>query len=327
MHTHTYTHVRPMPVDLAINELRNSELRDDVLWGLRHPQKRLDAKYFYDARGSELYDEICRLPEYYPYRAELSVLPSVAEELGGDNIFEIVEFGAGSLIKVKTLLSGIKAIKRFIPIDISAEHLYNACRQLRGEYSNIDILPIMIDFTQIEELPALDSGGGRLGFFPGSTIGNFSPAEASVLLKNFRTALGEAARLVIGVDQKKAASRLHRAYNDEQNITARFNLNLLRRINHELDADFDLELFEHYAFYNPQQGRIEMHLISKARQEVRVAGCKFTFECGESIHTENSYKYSQADFKVLAESSGWEIEKRWRDRDDLFAVYLLRRQE
>jgi dimethylhistidine N-methyltransferase len=327
MHIQGYVHVRPNPVNLAINETGNNFL-DDVLEGLQQKPKRLDAKYFYDETGSELYDEICRLPEYYPYRAELSILPSVAEELSTNDIHEIVEFGAGSLHKIKALLSGIQTVRRFIPIDISAEHLNNACRQLRVEFGQIDILPLVGDFAQLRELPqhprSKPEGDDRLGFFPGSTIGNFGPAEATDLLQRFRFVLGEGAQLVIGVDQKKAAGLLHHAYNDAQDITASFNLNLLRRINRELQADFDIEWFEHYAFYNPLHGRVEMHLVSKARQKVRVADHVFTFERGESIHTENSYKYSQAEFRRMAENAGWKIKKSWVDENDLFAVYLIK---
>jgi dimethylhistidine N-methyltransferase len=318
-------HARIKPINLAITEIGSDAFKSDVLRGLSERQKRLDAKYFYDEAGSELYDAICQLSEYYPYRAELSILPAVAQELDRSRISEIVEFGAGSLIKIKTLLSGIKTIRQFIPVDISAEHLDRACQQLRNEFRHIEIHPIVADFTQIRELPE-HSNSGRLGFFPGSTIGNFGPAEAVDLLKRFNRVLGEGARLVIGVDQKKAASLLHRAYNDEQNVTARFNLNLLRRINRELDANFDLDRFEHYAFYNPGHERVEMHLVSTIRQEVCVAGCIFTFERGESIHTENSYKYSQAGFKRMAVASGWNIEQRWVDRENLFSVYLMNRK-
>jgi dimethylhistidine N-methyltransferase len=223
------------------------------------------------------------------------------------------------------MLSGIKTVRRFIPVDISAAHLDQACWQLRSEFSRIDICPIMADFTRLQELPE-KSESGRLGFFPGSTIGNFSPADAVDLLKRFNRVLGEGARLLIGVDQKKDASRLHRAYNDAQNVTARFNLNLLRRINRELDADFDLSRFEHYAFYSPMQTRVEMHLVSKIRQKVRVAGCVFRFERGESILTEYSYKYSPSSFRRIAEASGWKIEQRWTDSENLFSVYLMSRK-
>lgn len=317
-------YARSKTVNLVKNEPDRSEFHDDVLRGLSQKQKQLDAKYFYDEAGSELYDEICRLSEYYPYQAELSILPAVADELSMDYPIEIVEFGAGSLLKIKTLLAGIKTIRRFIPIDISAEHLDRSCRQLQTEFGSIDILPLVSDFTRLQKLPESPGfKGGRIGFFPGSTIGNFGPVEAIDLLRKFRVALGEGAKLIIGVDQKKSVSLLHRAYNDERNITARFNLNLLRRINRELQANFDLDGFEHYAFYNPSYGRIEMHLVSKARQDVRVAGRIFRFEYGESIHTENSYKYSQAEFQRMAENAGWNLEKRWVDKNNLFAVYLM----
>jgi dimethylhistidine N-methyltransferase len=316
-------------IQLAPHEPETGDdgFKNDVLQGLRQRPKWLDAKYFYDATGSTLYDEICELPEYYPYRTELSILPAITAELRqGDDIHEIVEFGAGSLHKIRILLAGIDTVRRFVPIDISAAHLDAACAQLMAEFAGVDIRPLASDFTAIRALPentGLQAGAGRIGFFPGSTIGNFGPAEALELLQNFRAVLGPGARLLIGVDRKKAASLLHRAYNDERQITARFNLNLLHRINRELGADFDPAGFEHYAFYNPAQGRVEMHLVSKAPQQVRVAGCVFHFERGESIHTENSYKYSDTEFRRMAHSAGWTIAKRWTDPDELFTVYLL----
>lgn len=307
------------------DDIRNNEdFRNHVLQGLGRQQKRLDSKYFYDAAGSALYDEICRLPEYYPFRAELSILPAAAAELSAGAPSEIVEFGAGSLLKIKILLRGIGTVRRYFPIDISAAHLAAACRQLRAEFATVEVHPVADDFTQLPELPENPGPGGRMGFFPGSTIGNFGPAEAARLLREFRCVLGEGATLLIGVDRKKAAGLLHPAYNDARNITARFNLNLLRRINRELAADFDPEGFEHYAFYNPAPGRVEMHLVSKRRQQVCIAGHAFNFERGESIHTENSYKYSHTEFSSLAESSGWEVARRWTDGDGLFAVYLLK---
>lgn len=305
------------------NFRNEDDFRNHVLWGLGREQKRLDSKYFYDAAGSALYDEICRLPEYYPFRAELSILPAAAAELSARAPSEIVEFGAGSLLKIKILLRGIGTVRRYIPVDISAAHLAAACRQLRAEFAQVEVHPIADDFTRLPELPENPAPGGRMGFFPGSTIGNFGPEEAAALLREFRSALGEGASLLIGVDRKKAAALLHPAYNDARNVTARFNLNLLRRINRELAADFDPEGFEHYAFYNPALGRVEMHLVSRRRQRVRVADRVFEFEPGESIHTENSYKYSHTQFGRMAESSGWEIARRWTDSDGFFAVYLL----
>jgi dimethylhistidine N-methyltransferase len=302
----------------------DDDFRDHVLWGLGLERKRLDSKYFYDAAGSALYDEICNLPEYYPFRAELAILPEVARELRADAVSEIVEFGAGSLLKVKVLLSGIGAVRRYLPIDISAAHLTAACRQLRAGFAALGVHPVAEDFTRLPGLPENPGPGSRLGFFPGSTIGNFGPEAAARLLREFRDLLGAGARLLIGVDCKKDAGLLHRAYNDSQGVTARFNLNLLHRINRELAADFDPENFEHYAFYNPAPGRVEMHLVSRIRQQARVAGRVFGFERGESIHTENSYKYSRAEFESLAGISGWEIARSWTDPDARFAVYLMR---
>lgn len=298
---------------------------DDVLTGLALPQKQLQAKYFYDQQGSDYFDQICQLPEYYPYQTELDLLPKVASDLAKNLAYDctIIEFGAGSLVKIKPLLNAISNIRQFIPIDISGIHLEMACQQLQTDFPDLSVMPVVGDFCFPVTLPALRQQQ-NIGFFPGSTIGNFSPAQAASFLKNARFTLGPDSCLLIGVDTKKSPHYLHQAYNDAAGITAKFNRNILSRINRELGANFTPEKFEHYAFYNAGQGRVEMHLISSSDQVVDVCGSSVAFAAGESIHTENSYKYTPDEFCQLASSAGWQVERTWLARQDLFATYLLR---
>tara|TARA_R110002126_G_scaffold38317_11_gene114450 strand:+ start:937 stop:1923 length:987 start_codon:yes stop_codon:yes gene_type:complete len=298
---------------------------EDVLNGLALGQKQLQAKYFYDQQGSDYFDQICQLEEYYPYQTELNLLPKVATDLASTFAPDctIIEFGAGSLVKIKPLLSAMPGIRQFIPIDISGIHLELACQQLQSDYPDLTVKPVVGDFCFPVELPAI-SNQQKLGFSPGSTIGNFCPEQAASFLKNARCTLGPDSCLLIGVDTKKSPYYLHRAYNDANGITAKFNRNILSRINRELGANFVPEYFEHYAFYNAGQGRVEMHLVSTIEQVVDVFGNAVSFAAGESIHTENSYKYTPDEFCQLAESAGWQIERTWLAEQDLFATYLLR---
>lgn len=297
---------------------------EDVIAGLSQPQKSIHPKYFYDARGSEYFDRICALEEYYPFRTELELLPRVANELSGvlKQDYDMIEFGAGSLQKVKPLLNQIGGIRSFTPIDISGQHLHKACDQLQEEYPELKVRPVVADFSRPVQLEA--SSHKRLGFFPGSTIGNFSPEEARSFLVSAGTTLGRGSHMLIGVDTKKPPHLLHSAYNDRQGVTAGFNRNLLERINRELDANFGAQDFDHYAFYNTAKGRVEMHLVSRIAQTVSVGGVDIDFREGESIHTENSYKYTPMEFKQLGASAGWSIERQWVAKEGLFAMYLLR---
>ena len=304
---------------------------DDVLRGMSNEQKVLYSKYFYDDAGSRYFDQICDLEEYYPYRTELEMLPRVSRELAGviEEDIDLVEFGAGSLVKVRPVLENLGSVRRYVPIDIAGEHLLKASSRLREDFSGDDfrILPVEADFTRDVELPAaLDAARDtvRLGFFPGSTIGNFSPEQARELLIRIRQVLGSESWLLIGVDTKKSRSILHRAYNDADGVTARFNKNLLRRINRELNANFNLDNFEHNAFYNESKGRIEMHLVSMDDQEVSIDGRVFNITRGETIHTENSYKYSLVEFSMLARRAGWSTHRQWQDGNQLFSHHLLR---
>jgi dimethylhistidine N-methyltransferase len=304
-----------------------SSLARDVLVGLTARPKRLPPKYFYDETGARLFDEITTLPEYYPTRSELAILRERAGEIA--RFFAegsaLVELGSGSSRKVRILLAATPAIAAYVPVDISSEMLRQEADELRRDYPRLLVLPVEADFTQPFTLPPAVAERPRVGFFPGSTIGNFEPHEASAFLRHAGRALGAGSTLIIGVDLEKEASLLHAAYNDASGVTARFNLNLLARINRELGGDFDLDGFSHKAFYNSVRHRIEMHLVSKTRQKVRVAGRTIEFRAGESIHTENSYKYTLESFGALARGSGWTPVATWTDTGRNFSVHALAR--
>jgi dimethylhistidine N-methyltransferase len=295
----------------------------DVIAGLTAKPKRLPPKYFYDTAGSALFDRITGLPEYYPTRCELTLLQNNAPAIA--SLFPpgcaLIEFGAGSSRKARILLGAAATVEAYIPVDISGDFLQQDAAQLRRDFPHLTVQPVVADFTQKLDLPSGIAGLPRVGFFPGSTIGNFEPHEACNFMRHAAGMLGTGAVLVIGVDLVKDAKILYRAYNDADGVTAKFNLNLLTRINRELGADFDLSSFEHHAFYNSEQSRIEMHLASTRRQKVRVSGTTIDFRAGETIHTENSYKYTIESFQALARGSGWSPLKVWSD--DMFAVHAL----
>ncbi|HEY7771995.1 MAG TPA: L-histidine N(alpha)-methyltransferase [Marinagarivorans sp.] len=299
----------------------------DVIKGLSSTPKSISPKYFYDENGSRFFDEICQLKEYYLYKTELALLPRVASDLAGmlTGSFSVVEFGAGSLQKIRPFLRNIPAIKSFYPIDISGAYLRDTTRKLQAEFPDVAMQAVEGDFTLPVHLPEPSATREqRLGFFPGSTIGNFTPEQAKRFLLNARKTLGDDAYLIIGVDTKKSPDILHRAYNDDKGVTKRFNLNVLSRINREFDCDLKLSDFEHYAFYNPVEGRIEMHLVSQTHQTVNIVGTDITFRSGETIHTESSYKYTPQEFMQLAQSAGWRIERTWLAGEAMFSTYLLR---
>jgi len=292
---------------------------EDVLAGLSLPQKALPPKYFYDAKGSKLFERICRLPEYYLTRAELSLtrknISSIARFAGRG--CELLEYGSGESLKTRLLIRALRP-KTYLPVDISATALARAAARLRREFPWLRIVPVAADFSRPLDLPA--AKGPRTAYFPGSTIGNLTPDEAHGFLARART---QAKRMLIGTDLRKDANILHAAYNDSRGVTAAFNLNVLARINSELRADFDLRCFAHYAFYNAARGRIEMHLVSLENQAVKIGRQRFRFERGESIHTENSYKYSIDGFRALAANAGFRQTKSWTDRKGLFALHGL----
>jgi dimethylhistidine N-methyltransferase len=305
-------------------ELESSFARD-VIAGLTARPKRLPPKYFYDEIGARLFDEITTLPEYYPTRCELEILRERAGEIA--RFFPegsaLIEFGSGSSKKVRILLEAAPTIAAYVPVDISAEMLAQEAQALRHDFPRLTVEPVEADFTQSFALPAAVTAGARTGFFPGSTIGNFEPHEACAFMRHAGRMLGEGARLIIGVDLVKDPVVLNAAYNDKAGITAQFNLNLLARINRELGGDFDLDGFSHKAFYNSVRQRIEMHLVSKRRQKVRVAGRAIEFRTGETIHTENSYKYTLESFGALARGSGWTPAAVWTDADANFSIHAL----
>jgi dimethylhistidine N-methyltransferase len=297
----------------------------DVVSGLTARPKRLPPKYFYDEAGAQLFEEITALPEYYPTRCELAILRERAADIA--RFFPegsaLVEFGSGSSRKVRILLAAAPTIAAYVPVDISSEMLSQEAEALRRDHPQLAVLPVEADFTQPFVLPAAVASRARTGFFPGSTIGNFEPHEACAFLRHAGRMLGGGAGLIIGVDLVKEASILHAAYNDAAGVTAKFNLNLLARINRELDGDFDLASFSHKAFYNSVRQRIEMHLVSKQRQKVKVGGRVIEFRAGETIHTENSYKYTLETFGALARGSGWTPMSVWTDAGGNFSIHAL----
>ena len=306
----------------------DSSFARDVIAGLTARPKRLSPKYFYDEAGAQLFEDITALPEYYPTRCELEILRGRAPEIARffPSGSALIEFGSGSSKKVRILLAAAPTIAAYVPVDISSQMLVQEAEELRRDYPRLSVIPVEADFTQPFVLPAATAGMAHTGFFPGSTIGNFEPHEACAFLRHAARMLGGGGRgaaLIIGVDLVKDAGILHAAYNDRAGVTAKFNLNLLARVNRELDADFDLASFSHHAFYNSERHRIEMHLASKTRQKVRVAGRSIEFRVGETIHTENSYKYTLESFAALARGSGWRPVSAWTDASANFSIHAL----
>jgi dimethylhistidine N-methyltransferase len=301
-----------------------SPFEADVLKGLKSTPKRISPKYFYDAAGSALFERITDLPEYYPTRTELRILEQNAAAIAAfiPQGSALVEFGSGSSRKTRILLAAAPQFAAYVPVDINGEMLEEEAAGLRREFPKLNVLPVTADFTQLFELPASVSAA-RVGFFPGSTIGNFEPHEAATFLRNAARILGPGATLIVGTDLQKDSRILNAAYNDAAGVTEAFNLNILERINRELGGTFDLGSFEHHAFYNRERHRIEMHLASNKRQKVRVAGECIDFRAGETIHTENSYKYSSDSFGALARGTGWTPVASWTDPNHYFCVHAL----
>ncbi|WP_374570829.1 ergothioneine biosynthesis protein EgtB [Phenylobacterium sp.] len=298
---------------------------DDVVEGLSQPQKAISPKYFYDAEGSRLFEAICELPEYYPTRTEIALLESVAGEIAQaiPRGAALVEFGSGASVKTRLVLDAAPQISAYAPIDISPDALAAAEAAIRRDYPDLEVAPLAEDFTRALALPDAVAGLSCVGFFPGSTIGNFTPSEAQAFLSAARRLLGPGAAFIVGADLVKPADVLEAAYDDAQGVTAAFNKNLLARMNRELGADFDLDAFDHRAVWNAEESRVEMHLVSRVAQQVRVAGRVFSFEAGEHLHTENSYKFTLEGFADLAGRAGWTLARSWRSPDPAFAVMLL----
>jgi dimethylhistidine N-methyltransferase len=303
----------------------DNEFAAAVIDGLSKPSKTLPCRFFYDARGSELFEEITRLPEYYLTRTETSILEARAPEMavGVPEGAVLVEFGSGSSRKTEILLRELSQLGTYVAIDVSDSALHEARVRLGKRFPNLDVRPLVADFSYPVSFPVDLAARYKVGFFPGSTIGNVTPTEAARLLGVFRRVLSPGGRLILGVDLKKDVRQLVRAYDDAAGVTAAFNLNLLARINRELNGSFDLAAFRHRAVYNPRHGRIEMHLESERRQEVHIAGRIFRFQAGECIHTENSYKYSVGEFQDVARSANWRPQRVWTDKDNLFSVHEL----
>lgn len=298
---------------------------DDVLAGLSSSPRSIPCKYFYDARGSALFDEITRLAEYYPTRTETAILnehaPAMARAIGPDAV--LIEPGSGSSTKTRLLLDHLDRPAAYVPIDISEQHLLETAATLRTEYPHLTILPLAGDFSNHLALPELPPHRRRVVYFPGSTIGNFDHDEASEFLHEAARTAGPGGALLIGVDLKKDPAILERAYDDEQGVTAAFNRNLLERIVRELDADLDPDAFEHRAVWNEDASRVELFLVAARDQQISVAGHTFDLARGEAIHTENSHKYSVDAFARLAAPAGFTLEHQWLDDDELFSVLFL----
>lgn len=312
---------------LATPEPPDAAFRADVLKGLSQPIAAIPARWLYDRRGSELFDAITRLPSYYPTRTETALMtakmPDIAAAIGAAEA--VVEFGAGSQTKTPLLLRAVRP-KAYVPIDISGDYLRDSAATLDENHSRIDVYPVVADFTRPFDLPAGIDGMSRLGFFPGSTIGNFVPRSATDLLRHFRDILGTGSKLLIGMDRIKPVDRLIAAYDDPEGVTAEFNCNLLHRINRELGADIPTDAFTHEARWNDMLSRIEMHLVARRDVEFTIEDRAFSFAKGASIHTENSHKYGPRGVRMLLLSGGWTPLHEWADPDGEFSVVLAEAQ-
>ena len=312
---------------LATLDLQTEAFRRDVLAGLAAPIPAVPARWLYDRRGSELFDAITRLPSYYPTRVETALLhrimPEIAARIRGGAA--VVEFGAGSATKTPILLEAV-APAAYVPVDISGEYLEQSAAELQQRFPSLNVMPVVADFARPFALPAGIEQLPRLGFFPGSTIGNFVPQSATDLLRQFRDLLGVGARLLIGMDRVKPVDRLIAAYDDPEGVTAEFNLNLLQRINRELDGNVPLDAFRHEARWNDMLSRIEMHLVATHDVEFMVSGERFRFREGSSVHTENSHKYGLRGGRMLLLAGGWTPVIEWTDEDGDFALVLAEAQ-
>ncbi len=302
-----------------------SNLREEVLRGLARRPRSIPPKFFYDARGSALFDAICEQPEYYPTRTEMAILARHAAEIAaaiGPDAW-LVELGCGASRKIRLLLESLRP-RAWLGVDISREFLRGAARALALDYPWLEVHALCTDFSEALRLPVRPPDGHCVAFYPGSSIGNFDPPAAERFLRCVAGALGAGGLLLIGVDLRKDPAVLEAAYNDAAGVTARFNRNLLVRIRNELGAAVDPEAFDHRAFYDPVPGRVEMHLVSRRAQVIEIDGRRFAFEAGESLHTENSYKYTVPGFAALARRAGYRSERVWTDERRWFSVHLLR---
>ncbi len=306
--------------------IKENNVLYEVLYGLTKPKRELPSKLFYDENGSKLFDEITRLPEYYPTRTEMQIMENNIEEIGsllGEGTV-LIELGSGSSKKIRLLLDHIPGLAAYIPIDISEEHLINSVNRLSKDYPDLDIIPLVADYTKDFQLPSLKKPYDHLAaFYPGSTIGNFKPEEAKNFLARIAGMIGKNGGMIIGVDLKKDKATLEAAYNDRMGVTAQFNLNILNHINHKTGAGFETKKFHHLAFYNEDAGRIEMHLISNEDQKVRLNGTVIELKENDDITTEYSYKYTLDEFEDLI-SDSFEVRNVWTDRKKLFSIQYIR---
>ncbi len=298
---------------------------DAVVEGLSRPDKAIPCRFLYDERGSALFDAICELPEYYPTRTETAILTAHAGDiamLAGPRA-QLIELGSGSSTKVRILLNALDDPAAYVAVDVSREHLKRAAAALASDFPEIEVAAVCADYSAPFPLPELPTAGRRIAFFPGSTIGNLEPEEAGNFLKLWARRLGPDAAMLVGVDLKKDPAVLHAAYNDSRGVTSQFSRNILARANAELGADFDLAGFAHHARYNPDAGRIEIHMLSLKDQSARLGGHSFRFAAGEKIHVEHSYKYEIGQFQALAQRSGFEPTAVFTDPSNLFSVHYL----
>jgi dimethylhistidine N-methyltransferase len=316
------------PHELHKIDSQQEDLLAEVLEGLGLSQKKLPSKLFYDQRGSELFDQICKLDEYYLTRTEMWIMNRYIGEISeliGEKCL-LIEFGSGSSTKVRLLLDHLIDPVGYIPIDISSEHLVRSSDSLAMDYPRVKVIPVYADYTKPFDFPDIPFGYSKMVvYYPGSSIGNFTPRYATRLISSIAKRSGKGSGLLIGIDLKKDKATLEAAYNDRYGVTAAFNLNILERLNREIGADFDTSKWKHHAFYNDDEGRIEMHLVSLEDQRVNVNGTRIKFEIYETILTEYSYKYTTEEFENLA-SNSFELVKVWRDRDENFSIqYLMAR--
>ena len=302
---------------------------DEIIAGLKQPEKTISPKYFYDERGSKLFEAITGLPEYYPTETELGILRDNVREIAGlvGPQASLIEFGSGSSLKTRVLLENLETLAAYVPVDISAEPLLEASGKIREEFPRLDVRQVVADFTKPFTLPEPTVMPLRnIVYFPGSTIGNFTHDAAHELLEVMHEEAGENGALLIGVDLQKDPGIIERAYNDSQGVTAEFNLNVLRRLNREFGADFRLDAFSHSAKYNRREGRVELRLVNAEEQDVTIGGEQITIEADEAILTEYSHKYTMDGFAAMAARAGFTVEKVWTDADELFSVQYCTRE-
>lgn len=321
-----------MPDDLSLADFHDlapvqESFRDALVAGLSQPAKSIPCRFLYDEQGSALFDRICELEEYYPTRTELGILKASAGEMAawiGPHA-TLIEFGASSAEKVRIVLRALKDPAGYVPIDVSAEYLRKAAEDVARDFPGVAVTAVCGDYTQPIKLPdtVLAAPGRRVGFFPGSTIGNLTPPEAIDFLSLWSHTLGPGGGMLVGVDLQKDPKIIERAYDDPKGVTADFSRNLLARANRELGADFDIDRFRHHARYNAEQGRVEIHLESLADQDVHTCGRTFHFAKGELVHTEYSYKYTLEGFRALASDAGFKPVEAWTDPNRLFSVHYL----